>query len=297
MSRCRRASHAGSWYSRNGSELNHQLGTWLNNVADIHVHRPARAIIGPHAGYSYCGECGGYAYKQIDPTKTKRIFILGPSHHISFQGCALTSQTQYETPLYNLTIDQQIYSELNSTGEFETINLDVDEDEHSVEMQLPYIAKVMESRQGQFTIVPVLVGSLNPEKEAKYGRIFSQYLADPENFFVISSDFCHWGQRFHYTPYDKSQGEIWQSIEHLDGMAMQAIESMDPTQFSEYLRKYKNTICGRRPIGVLLNAISALRQQNGHNFELKFIKYAQSSHCKTMRDSSVSYASAVLTLK
>lgn len=42
--------------------------------------------------------------------------------------------------------------------------------------------------------------------------IFGKYLKDPSNFFVLSSDFCHWGQRFQYTPYDKECGEIWQSI-------------------------------------------------------------------------------------
>ena len=49
------------------------------------------------------------------------------------------------------------------------------------------------SRQGQFTIVPVMVGSLSTERELMYGHIFSKYLADPANLFVISSDFCHWG--------------------------------------------------------------------------------------------------------
>ena len=50
------------------------------------------------------------------------------------------------------------------------------------------------SRQGDFTIIPVLVGSLTADKEQRYGRIFAKYLADPENLFVISSDFCHWGK-------------------------------------------------------------------------------------------------------
>ena len=52
----------------------------------------------------------------------------------------------------------------------------------------------MESRQDQFTIVPVLVGALKEGKEVAYGRVFSQYLADPHNLFVVSSDFCHWGE-------------------------------------------------------------------------------------------------------
>lgn len=87
------------------------------------------------------------------------------------------------------------------------------------------------------------------------------------------------GQRFRYSYYDKTCGEIWQSIETLDKkvrirlifrlsptlvivlinvtllylQGMDIIESMDPVAFSEYLKKYQNTICGRHPIGILLN--------------------------------------------
>lgn len=66
------------------------------------------------------------------------------------------------------------------------------------------------------SIVPILVGSLSPEREAQYGKLLAKYLLDPSNFFVVSSDFCHWGQRFRYTHYDKSCGEIYQSIQRLD---------------------------------------------------------------------------------
>ena len=45
------------------------------------------------------------------------------------------------------------------------MNVEQDEDEHSIEMHLSYIARVMESRKGQFTVVPVLVGSLSHEKQ------------------------------------------------------------------------------------------------------------------------------------
>ena len=87
-----------------------------------------------------------------------------------------------------------VYRELQATGLFDQMSQSVDEEEHSIEMHLPYVAKVMESRRGQFTIVPVLVGALKEEREVEYGKIFSKYLADPSNLFVISSDFCHWGE-------------------------------------------------------------------------------------------------------
>jgi predicted class III extradiol MEMO1 family dioxygenase len=45
-------------------------------------------------------------------------------------------------------------------------------------------------------IVPILVGSCIPETEAMYGRLLAKYIDDPSNFFSVSSDFCHWGQRY-----------------------------------------------------------------------------------------------------
>ncbi|XP_029820980.1 protein MEMO1 [Manacus vitellinus] len=287
----REASHAGSWYTASGPQLNAQLEGWLSQVQS--TKRPARAIIAPHAGYTYCGSCAAHAYKQVDPNITRKIFILGPSHHVPLSRCALSSVDIYRTPLYDLRIDQKIYGELWKTGMFERMSLQTDEDEHSIEMHLPYTAKAMESHKDEFTIIPVLVGALSESKEQEFGKLFSKYLADPSNLFVVSSDFCHWGQRFRYSYYDESQGEIYRSIEHLDKMGMSIIEQLDPVSFSNYLKKYHNTICGRHPIGVLLNAINEL-QKNGMNMSFSFLNYAQSSQCRNWQDSSVSYAAGAL---
>jgi len=257
------------------------------------THGPARAIIAPHAGYQYCGSCAAFAYKEVSPTQVKRVFILGPSHHVRLGGCALSPAKAYKTPLYDLNIDQKIYSELFSTSMFEEMTLQTDEEEHSIEMHLPFVAKVMEGQS--LTIVPILVGSLSTEKEALYGKLLSKYLADKDNVFVISSDFCHWGARFSYQYYDKGSGDIYQSIQKLDETGMNTIEKLIPSGFTSYLKKYGNTICGRHPIGVLLNAVQELNESESEEKPaLKFMNYAQSSHCLYMTDSSVSYAAASL---
>ena len=38
----------------------------------------------------------------------------------------------------------QVLQELRRTGEFEDLAIGNDEEEHSIEMQLPYVAKIME---------------------------------------------------------------------------------------------------------------------------------------------------------
>lgn len=66
--------------------------------------------------------------------------------------------------------------------------------------------------------------------------------------------------------------------------------------FSSYLSRTKNTICGRHPIGVLMGALAALEQDGtATDTRLQWVRYAQSSPCVEIGDSSVSYASAYVT--
>lgn len=50
---------------------------------------------------------------------------------------------QYATPLGKLPVDRDTTAELHKTGQFEWMSQDTDEDEHSLEMHLPYIYKML----------------------------------------------------------------------------------------------------------------------------------------------------------
>eukprot|EP00056_Hartaetosiga_gracilis_P010366 m.152493 g.152493 ORF g.152493 m.152493 type:complete len:291 (+) comp13302_c1_seq4:131-1003(+) len=289
MSR-RKATHAGSWYTDDEGKLDAQLSHWLRDAGDVTVPNP-RAVIGPHAGFSYSGPTAAYAYKQIDPEGVQRVFVLGPSHCIYLSSCALTTRSVYETPIGNLNVDTDIVASLHETKLFEKMNKKAEEDEHSLEMHLPFIAKVMSGHPVK--IIPILVGSLDAEAEAVYGEVLAPYLDDPSNLFVVSSDFCHWGDRFQYTYTESGHEKIYQSIEAVDKRGMALIEEQNTKGFKEYLHKTKNTICGRHPIAVLMHALEGLDERRK---TVKFLHYAQSSQCLRKSDSSVSYASAAITI-
>lgn len=52
---------------------------------------------------------------------------------------------------------------------------------------------------------------------------------------------------------------------------MSIIEQLDPVSFSNYLKKYHNTICGRHPIGVLLNVSNFLLENVTSSKMLTFV--------------------------
>ena len=288
----REASHAGSWYESKGPVLASQLQGWLDKASPLITESPVRAIIAPHAGYSYSGPVAGHAYQYLNSSVIDKIFILGPSHHHYTKKCELSKNEIYSTPLGNLTLDKEIIGELKSSELFDLMDFDVDESEHSIEMHLPYISHRMGNKK--FTIIPILVGSLSQENERKFGELLSKYFLLKNCFFIISSDFCHWGQRFRFTHYDSKFGEIHQSIEALDKEGMKIIEEKNSEKFSSYDNKYHNTICGRHPIGVLLNIIQSLKEEDKNNLTVKFINYAQSNAVKRKSESSVSYAAAIV---
>lgn len=58
--------------------------------------------------------------------------------------------------------------------------------------------------------------------------------------------------------YDKKHGAIYKSIEALDRMGMDIIETGDPDAFKQYLSEYDNTICGRHPISVFLHVSASI---------------------------------------
>lgn len=115
-----------------------------------------------------------------------------------------------DTALIDAFLKSPIQSASSSSSrplKFTTMSPDIDEAEHSGEMQLPYIHRLLQLQYpGQPAasyplLVPMMVGSTSPATEKAFGKFLAPYLADEENAFVISSDFCHWGGHFRYAYY------------------------------------------------------------------------------------------------
>ncbi|KAH7027834.1 memo-like protein [Microdochium trichocladiopsis] len=332
----RSASHAGGrddWYMADPAGLNQMLDAFLNDVrgpftgvqgsfADETLPIPgARIVIAPHAGYNYSGKWAAWAYRTLDLSKARRVFVLGPSHTYGFRGAALTTFARYATPLGDLVVDEPTVAELRGTGKFTDIPRTNDVREHSLEMHLPYlykqIAATFESPSSYPTIVPILVGNNKLAEEQLFGRLLAPYLAQPDTVFVVSSDFCHWGDHFDYKPYTRNEDcsdirqlgyrdsapsnpTIHESIAYIDKQAMRYIEAGDHAGFVANLAETENTVCGRHPIGVALAALERLSLEagttQGDRFRFKFVCYARSKDITKVNDSSVSYASAYAVL-
>jgi AmmeMemoRadiSam system protein B len=336
----RRAQHAGSWYSNNTKILDEKLSEFLAaaNDSTFDANSTAsttattvpllRGILCPHAGYAYSGPTAAFSYKALKEELArpscpiKRILVLHPSHHVYLPGCAVSGASVLETPLGNLQVDDDLRNEIlqlgTNTGTVITVmEQDVDEQEHSGEMQYPFIAKSLpaaaskaisesETNNNKIKVLPLMCGNISTTQEQEYGKLLAPIVARPDVLCVISTDFCHWGSRFQFQPTGSTTStgssttigsttttKIFEHIHELDHQGMRHIELQEPGAFATYLKQTKNTICGRHAIAVWLHAVQHNNSTKEEALEIQFVRYDQSSEVRSMRDSSVSYASAV----
>lgn len=289
----RSATHSNSWYDGDEQRLATQLAGWLNIAQNTPGEGgQVQAIIAPHAGYRYSGSTAAFAYAQPDYQQKKRVFILGPCHVAYMRTCGVSKFSKLETPFGQLNVDRTVVEDLVKTGKFDYLPSNVDEDEHSIELHLPYLAFCLKQHSllDCVSVVPIVVGAIDLELERQYAGVLKEYFLQPENLFIISTDFCHWGTRFNYRPSNPT-GPIWKSIEALDHQGIAIIEEGNLGKFNAYLQETSNTICGRHAVSVLLAIMEKLPLGAVSS---KCLHYRQSERVMNRGQSSVSYASLVV---
>lgn len=301
----RPATHAGSWYSADSASLHSQLSRLL---APHKPQKGARILIGPHAGYTYCAARLAEAYGAWDTTGTKRVFILGPSHHVYFSDAArVLHYAAYDTPLGVVPVDRTVCGALAALKAFEYMLADTDDDEHLFEMHAPFVA--LRSQDAPLAIVPIMISGLSARLREDVVEALLPYLQDEENTFVILLDFCHWGRRFGYTPFaagecvggvGKAGDPLHEQIAALDHAAMDVAAAGSAAAWDEYIRATGNTICGQKPVAVVLRLVEELRRRGGRTASdavFEWAGYSQSNAVTRASDSSVSYASGYVRLR
>ena len=245
-----------------------------------------RAIISPHAGFRYSGATAAFAYRRVAPLP-RRVVVIGPSHHVALEDAIAVSRAHaFATPLGDLEADTAGAAALLAAARgagvaaARWLTREEDEDEHSVEMQLPFLAHLArgscaggaagatESAPARAAaVIAVLVGHLRPATTVALGGVLAPLLADASGtLLVISSDFCHYGGKFRFTPSFAplfSPEETFRGIELLDREGMAAVERQSLRDWLGYLAATRNTVCGRHPIAALLAALEHLRRDGG----------------------------------
>lgn len=188
-----------------------------------------KALIVPHAGYRFSGPIAASAYRHLVSRRKEitRVVLLGPSHRVALSGLGASSAEAFETPLGRVPVDRDA-TKLSLSLSQVSIDDEAHAEEHSLEVQLPFLQILLES----FSLVPFSVGDASGEDVA---GVLEALWGGDETLIVVSSDLSH------YLSYDEARAR--------DADTTRAIEALQPDQLDW------ESACGRVPArGLLLIA-------------------------------------------
>jgi hypothetical protein len=276
----RPAAVAGSFYPSDPKELSAMMDDYLARVTEPRISDPILAAVAPHAGYIYSGPVAAYTYAQLKGRGYKRVVVIAPSHYVAFDYTSIYDGDAYATPLGNVPVDKAFARELqkmSSTMRLSTEGHQFSSDapEHSVEVQLPWLQKVL----GSFEVVPIVMGDQSYESSRALGVALAKLLKkegkEGETLVLASSDLSHY--------------HVYDDAVTIDHKTLGALQSWDYFSMSRNFQSRIWEACGGAPIV----AAMIYAERMGAN-QARVLKYANSGDVTGDKSRVVGYSADVL---
>lgn len=260
--RVRPAAVAGTFYPGDASVLAAEVDALLDAATPWSGPAP-KALVVPHAGYVYSGPiaASGYATLRAARDRVTRVVLLGPAHFVPVRGLAAPSVDAFETPLGELTIDDEARGAALDLPEV-LVDDAAHAREHSVEVHLPFLQRVL----GDVAIVPFVVGRASAEGVA---AVLDRLWGGDETLLVVSSDLSH------YLDHDTAAARDHRTAEAIVAGRLDALAPDDA--------------CGAFPIRGLLVAA------DHHGLHATVLDVRSSGDTAGSRDRVVGYGAFALT--
>ncbi len=253
----RRAIYAGKFYPAQPDTLKNELKK-LSEEAQVRQHNNVVAIISPHAGYVYSGRTAASAFNQIDKTKKyDNIFVITSSHSIAFEGASIYYIGNYITPLGEVKVNTELAKSLVDNYPFFTYRHDAHSQEHSLEVQLPFLQYNLEK---DFQIIPVVIGTQSVNTIGKIADALFPYF-NSNNLFIISSDFSH------YPSYKDAQNTDKLTVEAILKNNSEALINQLSSNDLLHIKGLATSLCGWSSVLTLLKITEKHQNIKAHLIE------------------------------
>ncbi len=225
-------------------------------------------ILVPHASYDQSGKVAGLAYRQIAGKPYKTVFLLGPSHYVSYPGVSIYPYGTWETPLGKVPIDEQSAGALMEQCNFVRYHAPAFEHEHSLEVQLPFLQKVLENVK----IVPLVTGKLSgSELRALADYLTTRVEQNPGRVLIIASS-----DMSHYHPYHEATAMDRTTLKHIEAVDLRALRKSIETGGSE--------LCGMQAVTTLMRVAENIGAR------VRVLEYANSGDITGDKTRVIGYA-------
>jgi AmmeMemoRadiSam system protein B/AmmeMemoRadiSam system protein A len=269
---------AGGFYPSQTEALEAMVDNLLESAQPEPIKGEIFALISPHAGYGFSGAVAACGYKLIRNKPYKTVVILGAAHHFGFSGVSIYPQGAFRTPLGDLEVDEGFTRLLLYKDSQITFTPQAFKEEHSVEVQLPFLQRTLTG----FKIAPIIMGDCTLENCRKLAQLLKEAIGQRKDVLVIASTDMYHG-------YDYEEAGI------VDNLTLSYLKKMDAEGLYYGLRESKLQLCG----GFGAVAALFLAKELGHE-KLEVLKYTDSSEVtgkKAKGTWAVGYASCAIDKK
>lgn len=275
---------AGTWYARDASMLGAELDRMLVSAGAVSLPGRLVGLISPHAGYRFSGPTAAHGFKLLGQARgVRRVILLGVSHQHGFRGISVPDYTHEETPFGLLRV-APVTASLRARPGFVSLPK-AHADEHSVELQLPFLKRV----RPNVRVVPLVVGQMDDALVEQAAEALAP-LVGLDTVIVASSDYTHRGGHFRFEVSRKAGESLPDAVRRLDYGTMPFLSTLDAPGLRRYCRDTKITMCGREPVAVLL----ATLKRAGLQVTSQVLHYTTSGDVMGDWTSTVSYLSVAL---
>lgn len=273
---------AGQFYPAETGMLRSQLEGFLAQARIFYPFevkdrsKKPKILISPHAGTVFSGSVAGWGYKQLVGRNYKRVILLGASHHMWFDTVVVDAHQAWQTPLGQVAVDKEVISQLIQASSTFTLDSAPHIPEHSLEMQLVFLQRVLKK---PFTLVPLLVSKVGDALLVSAADALADLLNDPETLLVISTDLSH------YPPYKVANAVDSVTLEAVLGGKAGELE-VALAELSRLNLPVDTFACGKEAVKLGLKAAERLGLT-----DWRYLRYANSHDAGGGPDSVVGYVS------
>ena len=236
---------AGSWYPADPEALAREVDGYLD-AAEPSVNADVSALIAPHAGLMYSGPVGAYAYRAVQGREYDVAVLIGPSHYVGFEGVSTYPRGSFATPFGQCPVDRGVATHLLEGSESVIDYPRAHVREHSVEMQLPFLCRVLPDTP----IVPMVMGFQTRETIIGLAETLAATLQGMRALLVASTDLSHYFDAEHAARLDARVVEL---VNRFDWEGLMA----ELERYPEHERG-RCVACGGGPAVAVMHAAQAL---------------------------------------
>jgi AmmeMemoRadiSam system protein B len=253
----RRAAQAGRFYTDDPRRLARQVDALLEAIAGRASTGDAAVPLGllvPHAGLDYSGAVAAAAWAALAVRPPDTIVIAGTNHGDPYlHGVGLWPAGSWEIPLGRVAVDAGLAGRILELGAPFSVAADAHRGEHSIEVQLPFIARALPATR----IVPFLVASAPARSCLAAGERLGELLrgelaAGARVALVASSDLAHYPDEANARAVD---ARMIEAILALDG---EELARREAAVLDEGIPGLACGLCGIHPTVFTLAALRAM---------------------------------------